>query len=114
MRIIPDGENLAGCHNSIRMMTCCNGSDRDFREERAGKEGLPGVGCRGCRACDHKGSDACLYYFAFPIFSQGGDDVVIQPAIQISAGQRRIRITAFTMASSIASYGYGTVFSTSA
>ena len=40
MRIIPDGEILAGCHNSIRMMTCCNGSDRDVREERAGKEDL--------------------------------------------------------------------------
>ena len=43
MRIIPDGEILAGCHNSIRMMTCCNGSDRDVREERAGKEDLWGL-----------------------------------------------------------------------
>jgi len=94
MRIIPDGENLAGCHNSIWMMTCCNGNDCDVREERAGKEGLMGVACRGYRACDHKGSDTRLYDFAFPIFLRGGDAVVIQPAIQISAGQSRIRIPA--------------------
>ena len=35
-----------------------------------------------------------LVYRRIPCISRGGDDVVIQPAIQISAGQIRIRILA--------------------